>query len=217
MLINDAKTGEDNGKISWYPEPHYSFIRIFKESSKEITGTFRSAQCLHCADSGTFKNDMCSACEGVPKLPSFKKRVLLRSEKAGPDGKRDNTTIRNDFLSPAEMKEKLKVQKEKLDDKDSKPFFLKSKNLRLRMRKRTLDEKLAEFARCGSMKAICHNLEKAADNGYLKEKKKTRWLVCCRQSQETSTWKRMGAVTSLLLSSFWRFCYFGVGHELQHL
>ena len=170
LLIDDTKPGEDNNNISWYPEPHYSFVKIYKESSQEMTGTFRSSQCLRCADAGTFRNDMCSACEGVPKLPSFKKRLLLQTEKNGPDGIRDNTTIRNDFLSPTEMQRKLKVQKEKLDEKDSKLFFLKSKNLRLRMRKRTLEEKLTEFARHGSMKAICHNLEKAADNGDLKDR-----------------------------------------------
>ena len=66
MLINDTKPGEDNSKISWYPEPHYRFVRICKESSKEMTGTFRSPECLRCADVGTFKNDMCSACEVCP-------------------------------------------------------------------------------------------------------------------------------------------------------
>ena len=80
------------------------------------------------------------------------------------------STIRNDFLSTFEMQQKLKEQKEKLDDKESQLFFVKSKNLRLRMRKRSLDEKLAEFARRGSMKAICHNLDKAAQNGYLKDR-----------------------------------------------
>ena len=170
VLINDTKPGEDNSKISWYPEPHYRFVRICKESSKEMTGTFRSSECLRCADVGTFKNDMCSVCEGVPKLPSFKKRFLLRSERIGSDGKRNNSKIRNDFLSTFEMQQKLKEQKEKLDDKESQLFFLKSKNLRLRMRKRSLDEKLAEFARRGSMKAICHNLDKAAQNGYLKDR-----------------------------------------------
>ena len=77
VLINNTKPGEDNSKITWYPGPHYRFVRICKESSKEITGTFRSSECLHCADMCTFKNDMCSACEGVPKRPSFKKRLLL--------------------------------------------------------------------------------------------------------------------------------------------
>ena len=168
--INDTKPGENNSNIFWYPEPHYRFVRICKESSKETTGTFRSSECLRCADVGTFKNDMCSACEAVPNLPSFKKRQLLRSERIGSDGKRNNSTIRNDFLSTFEMQQKLKEQKEKLDDKESQLFFLKSKNLKPRMRKRSLDEKLAEFARRGSMKAICHNLDKAAQNGYLKDR-----------------------------------------------
>ena len=98
VLINDTKPGENDSNISWYPEPHYRFVRICKESSKEMTGTFRSSECLRCADVGTFKNDMCSVCEGVPKLPSFKKRLLLRSERIGSDGKRNNSTIRNDFF-----------------------------------------------------------------------------------------------------------------------
>ena len=62
---------------------------------------------------------MCSACERVPKLPSFKKRLLLRTEKTNSDGTRNNAQIRNDFLSPTEMQRKLKTQKEKLDEKDS--------------------------------------------------------------------------------------------------
>ena len=113
---------------------------------------------------------MCSACERVPKLPSFKKRLLLRTEKTNSDGTRNNAQIRNDFLSPTEMQRKLKTQKEKLDEKDSQLFFLQSKNLRLRIRKQTMKEKLAEFARRESMKAICHNLEKAAENGYLNDR-----------------------------------------------
>ena len=123
VLINDTKPGEDNSKISWYPEPHYRFVRICKESSKEIMGIFRSSECLRCADMGTFKNDMCSACEGVPKLPSFKKRLVLRSERIGSDGKRNNSKIRNDFLSTSEMQQKLKERKETLEDKESQLFF----------------------------------------------------------------------------------------------
>ena len=68
------------------------------------------------------------------------------------------------------MQQKFKEQKEKLEDKESQLFFLKSKDLRLRMQKRCLDEKLAEFARRGSMKAICHNLDKAPENGHLKDR-----------------------------------------------
>ena len=93
-----------------------------------MKGTFRSSQCLRCSDAGTFTNDMCSACERVPKLPSFKKRLLLRTEKTNSDayGTRNNAQIRNDFPSPTEMQRKLKTQKEKLDEKDSQLLFLQS-------------------------------------------------------------------------------------------
>ena len=151
---------------------------------------------------------MCSACEGVPNLPSFKKRQLLRSERIGSDGKRNNSTIRNDFLSTFEMQQKLKEQKEKLDDKESQLFFLKSKNLRLRMRKHSLDEKLAEFARRGSMKAICHNLDKAAQNGYLKDR---NTLVGVLQTVARKFHVRKNG--RRLLSCFWRFCYVGADQD----
>ena len=44
-------------------------------------------------------------------------------------------------------------------------FFLKSKNLRC-----SLDKKLAKFARYGLMKAISHNIYKAAENSYMKDR-----------------------------------------------
>ena len=68
------------------------------------------------------------------------------------------------------MKQKLNDQKQKLDMKDSKIFFMSAKNIRLMTRARTIREKLAEFARHGSMKAVCYNLQKAADNGLLGQK-----------------------------------------------
>ena len=40
VLINDTKPGENDSNISWYPEPHYRFVRICKESSKEMAGHF---------------------------------------------------------------------------------------------------------------------------------------------------------------------------------
>ena len=43
LLINDLKPGEDEREITWYPEPHFSFVK--KESDEFIKGTFRSASC----------------------------------------------------------------------------------------------------------------------------------------------------------------------------
>ena len=68
------------------------------------------------------------------------------------------------------MAEKVTQQKEKLDSLESKLFFEASKNLRLKMRLRNLKEKLEEYAKRGSMKAICHNLEKASEQGLFKDR-----------------------------------------------
>lgn len=142
-----------------------------------MKGTFRSAKCLRSADAGTFANDICSACNGIPLLPSFKKRFLLRTEKTTEGSNRNTSRIRNDFLTPMEMKQKLEEQKRRLDFKDSQLFFEKSKNLRLRIRQRSLREQLTEYARRGSLKAVCHDQEKASEKGLLEDKRTLNGLV----------------------------------------
>lgn len=68
--------------------------------------------------------------------------------------------------------EKLKEQKEKLDQKLRRPAFLPvtSKALRLRIREKRLREKLREYSRRGSFKAVCNKLQKATDLGLLDDK-----------------------------------------------
>lgn len=162
LLLNDTKPGEDEGKVSWYPEPHFIVNKSNETGKIETKGTFRSR------DAGTFVDDMCSACTKIPNLKSFKKRLILRSGMSGET--RDTTRIRNDYLTVEEMKNKLDEQKKQLDMKDSTIFFISAKNLRLKIRLRSIREKLAEYARRGSMKAVCYNLQKAADSGLLENK-----------------------------------------------
>ena len=78
-----------------------------------------------------------------------------------------------------EMKQKLEEQKRGLDFKDSQLFFEKSKNLRLRIRERSLREQLTEYmyARRGSLTEVCHDLEKASEKGLLKDKRKLNGLL----------------------------------------
>ena len=75
------------------------------------------------------------------------------------------------------MKQKLEEQKQRLDFKDSQLFFEKSKNLRLRIRQRSLREQLTEYARCGSVKAVCHALDKASEKGLLEDKRTLNGLL----------------------------------------
>ena len=168
ILLHDLKPGEDKGKVSWYPEP---FFVLNETGQKKTTGTFRSTNCLRAADAGTFPDDMCLACSNIPKLESFRKRILLRNEKTGKDtNKRDTTSVRNEYLTSKEMVEKLIEQKEKLDQKDDQLFFVTSKAVRLRIRAGSLRDKLKEYSRRGSFKAVCYKLQKAADLGMLDDK-----------------------------------------------
>ena len=59
------------------------------------------------------------------------------------------------------------MKKNRLEEKDSKLFLLNRENLRLKLRRRTLQEKLNEHAKRGSIRGICHQLEKAAERGAL--------------------------------------------------
>ena len=146
--------------MSWYPEPYF----VLNETGHEkTTGTFRSSNCFRAADAGTFQDDMCSACSNIPKLKSFRKRILLRNEKTSLDiNKRDTTCIRNEYLTSKEMVKKLKEQKEKLDHKDDQLFFATSTAVRLRIRAASLRDKLREYSCRGSVKAICFKLQRAA-------------------------------------------------------
>ena len=110
--------------MSWYPEP---FFALNETGHEKTTGTFRSSNCLRAADAGTFTDDMCSACSNIPKLESFRKRILETN-------KRDTTSILNEYLTSKEMVEKLKEQKEKLDHKNDQLFFATSTAIRLRIR-----------------------------------------------------------------------------------
>ena len=136
LLLDDLKPGIDEGKVSWYPEPHVIVHKPDEAGYVGIKGTFRSADCSWSGDSGAFEDEMCAACTNIPKLKSFKKRLMRRSEKT--DEERDTLRIRNDYLSAEEMKQKLNDQKQKLDMKDSKIFFMSAKDIRLRIRARTI-------------------------------------------------------------------------------
>ena len=112
---------------------------------------------------------ICSSCANIPNLPSSRKRLLVRMKKTTDTGERDLSCIRNEYLTSEEIAEKVKQQKAKLDSLESKLFFDTSSNFRLKMRLRNLKEKL-EYAKRGSMKAICHNPEKASEQGLFRDK-----------------------------------------------
>ena len=171
-MLNDTKPGIDEGQQSWYPEPFYAFVRNDDSSglSSEIRGTFRSSQCKRVSCKFINADGICSSCANIPNLPSFRKRLLLRIKKTADTGERNLSCVRNEYLTSEEIVEKVTQQRAKLDSLESKLFFETSRNLRLKMRQRNLKEKLEEYAKRGSMKAICHNLEKASEQGLFNDK-----------------------------------------------
>ena len=84
-------------------------------------------KCLRTTDAGTFAQEMCSACKAIPNLPSFKKRLLLRSRSSDDEGERNLDKIRNDFLTPAEMVRKLRDQEGKLQQENPSYFSYKQR------------------------------------------------------------------------------------------
>ena len=154
LLLHD-QPGIDDNKQSWHAEPY----------TKD--GSFRSSSCNRY---GNFDNTICSACSKIPNLPSFKKRALRRHNRADTEGNRDTTKIKNSYLTPQEMQKKLELQSKIIAQKDSELFFQKCHQTRTTLRVRNMEENLKEFSRRGSMKAICHKLQLASDQGRLKEK-----------------------------------------------
>ena len=174
LLINNTKVGTDNGTETWFSEPHYSVKLIYTNEHKlhnvGIKGTYRSVNCLQSGPKDLFPKNICSECYKIPRLPSFKKRLILRSQQLEKNGKRKLNSIRNEYLTTKERNKKLKIQKEQLKIKESQVFFLSRENLRLKIRIRCLKIRISEFAKRGSIKSICYKLEKAANTGMLDDK-----------------------------------------------
>lgn len=153
LLLDDLKPGVD-------PELHVIVHQPDEAGYVEIKGTLRSADCLQSGDSGAFKDEMCAACTNILKLKSFKKRLLWRSTISLLKKWSKNWMTRSKSLTWRTLKS-----------------FLSAKNISLRIRARTIREKLAEFARRGSMKAVCYNLQKAPANGLLEDRNILKGLL----------------------------------------
>lgn len=42
LLVNDLNPDKDHGKITWYPQPHFSFMKPGEDSEGTIKGPFGS-------------------------------------------------------------------------------------------------------------------------------------------------------------------------------
>ena len=67
------------------------------------------------------------------------------------------------------MSKQLKHQEENLSITKFQLFFMSSKNIRLKIRVRSIKEKLSEYTARSSMKEVCRQLVKADEQGLLKD------------------------------------------------
>ena len=161
LLLDDIKPGVDGGATTWYA------LKDFQPDAPEARkGTFKHFRCLGV----TIKDSkICPRCDSIPNLPSFKKRLLLRNERIR-DGVRNTHSIRFGYLSMGEQLEALRDKCNIIKQKESENFFLKSKQLRLKIRTRSLKEKIKEFATRGDFKTMAYKLAKAGQEGKLTDR-----------------------------------------------
>lgn len=73
----------DGGEILWYGEPYFQ--------SGTRKGTFCHKDCKKFASFGTFVNGMCSACNSIPKIDSFRLKLQRRSDSWGDSNEIDTS------------------------------------------------------------------------------------------------------------------------------
>lgn len=152
----------DGGEISWYGEPYFQ--------SETINGTFRHKNCKRFASFGTFVNGMCSACNSIPKIDSFRLKLQRRSDSRGDSNETDTSKTNFTYLPRDQLLLKLRETKEQLECCRSQVFLLSSTLARVKQRAHSLKDKVKEFSRRGDISAIGYNIAKAYKEGKLKEK-----------------------------------------------
>ena len=72
-VLKQDYTSRSEGQVIWYQEPWFE--------DGEIKGTFCHKECLlRAAYRGVVKEGMCEFCKSIEFIPSFRKRVIGRTE-----------------------------------------------------------------------------------------------------------------------------------------
>lgn len=149
----------DAGNSVWYGEPYFQ--------SGSVKGTFRHVHCKRIVNKEHTSNGMCSACQGIPKINTFRMKLLRRNEQTkanSPD------KINFAYLSKEDTIGKLRDARDQIERYKSKLFLLSSELARVKTRAKSLKDEIKEFSKRGDIKAISYNIAKAYDEGKLKDK-----------------------------------------------
>ncbi|KAJ7387394.1 hypothetical protein OS493_004388 [Desmophyllum pertusum] len=159
LLLNDTHVSSDAGNSLWYGEPYFQ--------SGSVKGTFRHVHCKRIVNKEHTSNGMCSACQGIPKINTFRMKLLRRNEQTkanSPD------KINFAYLSKEDTIGKLRDARDQIERYKSKLFLLSSELARVKTRAKSLKDEIKEFSKRGDIKAISYNIAKAYDEGKLKDK-----------------------------------------------
>lgn len=115
-------------------------------------------------------NGMCSACNSIPKIDSFRLKLQRRSDSRGDSNETDTSKTNFTYLPRDELLFKLRETKEQLECCRSQVFLLSSALACVKQRTHSLKDKVKEFSRRGDISAIGYNITKAYKEGKLKEK-----------------------------------------------
>ena len=115
-------------------------------------------------------NGMCSACNSIPKIDSFRLKLQRRSDSRSDSNETDTSKTNFTYLPRDELLFKLRETKEQLEYCRSQVFLLSSALARVKQRAHSLKDKVKEFSRRGDISAIGYNITKAYKEGKLKEK-----------------------------------------------
>ena len=129
-MLSTIMPEKDKDHISWYAEPHAMYTIYDGDNPFKIHGTYHSTECSWFT---TNDDNICAKCQHIPKLQSFRKRALLRNAKSSTNGTRNTSSIPNEHLKNHELLCKVKTQRAVLNLKNSELFFLKIRNLRLKI------------------------------------------------------------------------------------
>ena len=115
-------------------------------------------------------NSMCSACNSIPKIDSFRLKLQRRSDSRDDLNEADTRKTNFAYLPRDQLLLKLRETKEQLECCRSQVFLLSSALARVKQRAHSLKDKIKEFSRRGNISAIGYNIAKAYKEGKLKDK-----------------------------------------------
>ena len=157
VLLHDGHVSSDSGEILWYGELYFQ--------SGTITGTFRHRDCRRFGSIGTFVNSICSACQSIPKIDSFRSKLQRHTNSTVQDSSTTNFT----YWTRDQLLLKIREAKEQVECHRCRVFWLSGKLERVKQRVHSLRDTVKEFAKRGDKNAIAHNIAKAYKDGKLKE------------------------------------------------